>query len=289
MSTLNAMTIDVEDFFQVTAFEHFVARESWSSFPLRVEANTFRILELLDAHCVTATFFILGWVAEKVPSLVKRINERGHEIACHGYGHELVYRIGPVRFREDVRKAKNIIEEILGKAVKGYRAPSYSITNRSLWAFDVLVEEGFSYDSSTFPIHHDIYGIPGGERFPHVVQTPAGAIREFPISTFPLRFPGGRTSIPISGGGYLRLLPAFLVRRAIRFINDVERQPAVVYFHPWEVDPDQPRINAGLRSRFRHYVNLDKTEGKIGSLLKEFRFGDVATVLGCNEGLRLGI
>jgi polysaccharide deacetylase family protein (PEP-CTERM system associated) len=277
---INALTIDVEDYFQVTAFERSVDRESWDAFPLRVEDNTARVLDMLDAHEVKATFFILGWVAERVPHLVRRIEEQGHEIACHGYGHELIYRIGPARFRDDVRRAKNILQDITGNPVFGYRAPSYSITRQSLWALDILVDEGFSYDSSIFPVRHDIYGIPGGKRFPHDIVTQGGGIREFPISTYPLKVGQWQSQLPIAGGGYLRLLPASLLRSAIHYINNEEKQPVVVYFHPWEIDPGQPRIKAGLKSRFRHYLNLDKTENKIRCLLGSFRFSTMTAVLG---------
>jgi polysaccharide deacetylase family protein (PEP-CTERM system associated) len=277
---LNALTIDVEDYFQVTAFERHVRRDEWHHYPLRVENNTCKILDILEEYKVSATFFVLGWVAERLPILVRRIRDSGHEIASHGYGHELIYRIGPEKFRADVRKAKIILEDITGEKVCGYRAPSYSITRQSLWAFEILAAEGYTYDSSTFPVLHDIYGIPGGERFPHEIRTQAGTIREFPISTFPLKVGKWQSCMPIAGGGYLRLLPASLVGRAINYINTREKQPAVVYFHPWEIDPGQPRIKAGLKSRFRHYLNLEKTEKRIIHLLENFSFSTVRNVLG---------
>jgi polysaccharide deacetylase family protein (PEP-CTERM system associated) len=277
---LNALTIDVEDYFQVTAFEHHVARDCWDNYPLRVERNTFRILDILDEKNLTATFFVLGWVAERRPSLVREIARRGHEIACHGYGHELIYKIGPDRFRDDVRRARILLEEITGKKVSGFRAPSYSITAKSLWALDILVEEGFSYDSSIFPIVHDIYGIPGGERFPHEIETQAGKIKEFPISTLSLGIGSWRSRLPIAGGGYLRLFPAQLVERAIKYINTCEKQPTVIYFHPWEIDPHQPRIKAGLKSRFRHYLNLERMEKKISYLLDTCKFSSIREILG---------
>ncbi|MBP1752966.1 MAG: polysaccharide deacetylase [Geobacteraceae bacterium] len=277
---INALSIDVEDYFQVTAFERHVARERWGEYPLRVEANTSRVLDILASYDVRGTFFMLGWVAERLPGLVRKIRGTGHEIGCHGYGHELVYRIGPERFRNDIRKSKGLLEDITGQPVLGYRAPSYSITAKSLWALDILVEEGFSYDSSIFPIVHDVYGIPGGERFPHEITTRAGRIREFPISTLPLKLGRWQARIPIAGGGYLRLLPVLLVRSAIRYINDKENQPAVVYFHPWEIDPSQPRIKASFRSRFRHYLNLEGTENKIRNLLDNLKFSSLAAVLG---------
>jgi polysaccharide deacetylase family protein (PEP-CTERM system associated) len=272
---LNALTIDVEDYFQVTAFERYVKREDWCGYPLRVNDNTMKILDMLDEYCVKATFFVLGWVAERCPALVSEICKRGHEIACHGYGHELIYKIGPERFRADVREAKSILEEITGIRIYGYRAPSYSITEKSLWALEILVEEGFTYDSSIFPIIHDIYGIPGGKRFIHEIETKSGKIKEFPISTIPLQIGWRQMRLPIAGGGYLRLFPAQLVAKAINYINKSEKQPAVVYFHPWEIDPDQPRIQARLKSRFRHYLNLDRLEGKIRYLLVNLQFSPI--------------
>ncbi len=275
----NALTIDVEDYFQVTAFERHVERGNWDQFSLRVADNTDRILDMLDEFSLKATFFVLGWVAERAPGTVREIGRRGHEIACHGYGHELVYRIGPQRFRDDVKRAKALLEEATGSAVHGYRAPSYSITAKSLWALEILAEEGFSYDSSIFPIVHDVYGIPGGKRFPHDIETRSGTITEFPISTFPVKIGPWHTRVPIAGGGYLRLLPAPLVRLAIRHINRHEHQPAIVYFHPWEIDPDQPRIRAGLKSRFRHYLNLERMEAKVRYLLTNLRFSPVRDIL----------
>ena len=210
---------------------------------------------------------------------MREIANRGHEPASHGYGHELVYEVGPERFRQDVRVSKSILENISGRKIRGYRAPSYSVTQQSLWALEILVEEGYAYDSSIFPIRHDVYGIPGGERFPHVIETPSGPIREFPISTLEMKLPGKKIRLPIAGGGYLRLLPAPLVSRAIGRINEREKQPAVVYFHPWEIDPDQPRVETGPKSRFRHYLNLEKMEGKVEHLLERVRFGTMGEVL----------
>lgn len=276
---INALTIDVEDYFHVTAFERQIMPDTWDTYPLRVEGNTLRILDMLDEFAVRATFFVLGWVAERLPALVREIHHRGHEIACHGYGHQLIYRHSAQEFRKDVSKAKTILENICGQRVCGYRAPSYSITSNSLWALDVLVEEGFSYDSSIFPICHDIYGIPGGKRFPHEISTQSGTIREFPISTYPVKVGGWRSQMPIAGGGYLRLFPACLVNKAIQSVNTKEKQPVIVYFHPWEIDPQQPRIQAGLRSRLRHYLNLDRMELKIRYLLNNLKFAAVTDVL----------
>ncbi len=276
---LNALTVDVEDYFQVTAFEKHLKREDWDTFPLRVATNTLRILDLFAEYKVTATFFVLGWVAERAPDLVRKIHASGHEIACHGYGHELVYDIGADRFRPDIRRARMHLEDICGEPVRGYRAPSYSITGKSLWALDILIEEGFSYDSSIFPIRHDIYGMPNACRFPHTVTRPNGTLHEFPLSTVTLKCAGRELRIPVAGGGYARLLPVGLIARGISRINRIEHQPAVFYFHPWEIDPGQPRIAASAKSRFRHYVNLDKTEGKLRYLLKQFRFAPMKDVL----------
>ncbi|EKE22385.1 MAG: hypothetical protein ACD_6C00851G0001 [uncultured bacterium] len=277
---LNALTIDVEDYFQVNAFAKHVQQDQWDSFPLRVDDNTRRILDLLDSFTIKATFFILGWVAERLPELVKEIHCRGHEIACHGYGHELIYQIGPERFRTDIRRAKSLLEDQCGVRVCGYRAPSYSITKQSLWALDILVEEGFTYDSSIFPVLHDTYGIPDAERFPHTIRTGAGPLVEFPLTTLPFQLGWKEMRLPIAGGGYLRLLPAELIRWGIARINQQERQPAVLYFHPWEIDPDQPRIKSSMKSRFRHYLNLEKTEGKLRKIFSELRFDTMAGVLG---------
>ncbi|WP_136526924.1 XrtA system polysaccharide deacetylase [Geomonas ferrireducens] len=283
---LNALTVDVEDYFQVSAFERYVDREKWDEYPLRVEANTRRVLDLFDSFGVKGTFFVLGWVAKRCPALVREIGARGHEIACHGYGHQLVYRLGKEKFREDVRGAKALLEDVTGNRVAGYRAPSYSITRQSLWALDVLVEEGFEFDSSIFPVYHDIYGLPGAPRFPHLIRRAGGVIREFPLSTYPLRVAGHQYLLPVAGGGYLRLFPVSFLRRCIEAINDREGEPAVLYFHPWETDPGQPRIRAGLKSRFRHYLNLDKTEGKLRTLLSGVRFGTMSEVFaGRGEGL----
>ncbi len=276
---INALTIDVEDYFHVTAFERQIRPLEWDSYPLRVGDSTLRILDILDEFSIRATFFVLGWVAERLPGLVKEIHRRGHEIACHGYGHQLIYRHTQQEFREDVSKAKNILENICGEEVRGYRAPSYSITSKSLWALDILLEEGFSYDSSIFPINHDIYGIPGGKRFPHKISTHAGKIDEFPISTFALNVGWWKSQLPIAGGGYLRFFPAALVARAIKIINNAEKQPVIVYFHPWEIDPEQPRIKAGMKSRCRHYLNLDRMELKIRHLLENFSFSSAREVL----------
>ncbi|MCE1226581.1 MAG: DUF3473 domain-containing protein [Geobacteraceae bacterium] len=276
---LNALTIDVEDYFQVNAFASVVRYDQWGSYPLRVAENTYRILDLLEQHHIIATFFVLGWVAERLPELTREIHRRGHEIACHGYGHQLIFQIGPDKFREDIRRSKSMLEDQCGEAVCGYRAPSYSITNKSLWALDILVEEGFVYDSSIFPVVHDTYGIPDAERFPHTLQTKAGQLQEFPLTTLPLQIGWKKLRLPIAGGGYLRLLPVETIRKGINAVNATEQQPAVVYFHPWEIDPQQPRIKAGFRSTFRHYLNLHRTEGKLVHLFERLKFGPMRQVL----------
>jgi polysaccharide deacetylase family protein (PEP-CTERM system associated) len=278
----NALTIDVEDYFQVTAFEGVVDRDDWPVYPSRVQSNTGRVMDLLDEHGLKGTFFVLGWVAKRFPMLVREISENRHEVACHGFGHELIYNLGPDAFRKDVRLAKTTLEDITGHPVLGYRAPSYSITRKSLWALDILIEEGFKYDSSIFPIYHDNYGIPGAERFPHEIRLNGGSILEFPLTTLGMPLPGKKIALPIAGGGYLRLLPAGVIHWGIRRINRLDRQPAVLYFHPWEIDPEQPRIKARLKSRFRHYVNLDLTEDKLRFLFNALEFGPMAGVLGLN-------
>ena len=277
---MNALTIDVEDYFQVNAFEPYIPRENWDRYPLRVAGNVARLLDLLDEYQVKATFFVLGWVAERVPGTVREIQARGHEVACHGYGHQLIFRIGPQLFRDDIRRAKAVLEDITGAAVRGYRAPTYSITRESLWAFDLLLEEGFSFDSSVFPVYHDTYGIPDAPRFPYLVRRAAGTLQEFPLTTLPLKLAGKSVQLPIAGGGYLRLLPVALIKWGIDRVNRVEGKPCVLYLHPWEIDPDQPRIQAGWKSRFRHYNNLAKTEDKLRYLLKGVRYGTMSQALG---------
>ena len=299
---LSALTIDVEDYFQVSGFENVVLRESWPFFESRVERNTDRLLALLAEARVTATFFVLGWIAERYPMLVRRIQSAGHELACHSYAHRIVYQCTPEEFRADTRRAKRLLEDISGAAVIGYRAPSFSITRRSLWALEILAAEGFEYDSSVFPVFRDRYGIPGTPRHPYQVELgnsrscrPSAAlgrahpgqnhlgchngesILEAPPST--VRVMGA--TLPMGGGGYLRLFPTWVFHRAIRWITETERWPAILYLHPWELDPDQPRIRSGSRvSRFRHYVNLDKTEEKLAGLIARLTFAPLQDVLG---------
>ena len=241
----------------------------------RVEANTQRILGLLSRHNARATFFTLGWVAEKSPELVRAIQKEGHEIASHGYSHQLVYNQTPEVFREETRRSKAILEDITGEPITGYRAASYSITNVSRWALDILAEEGFTWDSSIFPVHHDRYGMPDSPRWPHTLTTDEGhTLAEFPLST--LKFPG--YTLPIAGGGYFRLFPYWFSRWGLGSINR-QGQPFVFYLHPWEVDPGQPRLDVKWFSRFRHYNNLDVCEQRLSKLLGHFPFTTMSNVL----------
>lgn len=271
----NALTIDVEDYFQVAALAEAVRLEDWHSMEYRVEANTHRLLELLERHDTRATFFTLGWVAEKSPQLVRDIQKAGHEVASHGYSHQLIYNQTPEVFREETRRSKQILEDITGEPISGYRAASYSITNQSRWALDILAEEGFLWDSSIFPVHHDRYGMPGTPRWPHRLTTDKGhELAEFPLST--LKFPG--YTLPIAGGGYFRLFPYWFSRWGLGSINR-QGQPFVFYLHPWEVDPGQPRLDVKWFSRFRHYNNLDVCEHRLDQLLGHFRFTTMGDVL----------
>ncbi|KAA6458315.1 DUF3473 domain-containing protein [Acidobacteria bacterium AB60] len=263
------LSVDVEEYFQVEAFADQVPRNSWDRWPLRVEHNTQRLLELFDTTNTKATFFVLGWVANKLPGLVRAISNRGHELACHSYWHRCIYRLTPAEFREDTRMAKTAIEQAAGVRIRGYRAPSWSITNQSLWALDTLAEEGFEYDSSIYPIHHDVYGIPGAPPNPYVHHLDRSlSLHEFPPSTFRL----GRFTLPAAGGGYLRLLPFSYTLWALRRIEATHGQNVVVYLHPWEIDVQQPRIAGRLRSRFRHYHGLETMETKLQKLLSLRRF-----------------
>jgi polysaccharide deacetylase family protein (PEP-CTERM system associated) len=273
---LNALTIDVEDYYHVTGFESVIQRADWDGYESRVGRNTLRLLDLLDTHHTKATFFVLGWVAERHPQLVRTIHTRGHEVASHGYAHQRIYTQSPAQFRQETQRSMSLLEDIIGERIHGYRAASYSITRESLWALDILGEEGFTYDSSIFPIHHDRYGIPGYPRFCHVLDNHGGGqLIEFPIST--MRLAG--VNFPIAGGGYFRLFPYALISRGLRSINRLERQPALIYLHPWEIDPDQPRVHAGAAARFRQYVNLHKTEARLCRLMQDFTFGTLLDVL----------
>jgi len=317
-TVFNALTIDVEDYFQVYGFSRVIRYEDWDRFECRIERNVNHLLEILNGsprHSTLSTqpspkgtFFILGWIAERYPQLVKRIQKEGYEIACHGYSHKLIYTQSREEFRQDVRKAKAILEDITGREVIGYRAPSFSITSKTLWALRIIAEEGFRYDSSIFPINHDFYGMPDAPRFPFlcsqngnghfkfellhdlkerqkpthdiaISQSSMGngqSIKEFPLSTLRL----GNFNLPVSGGGYFRLFPYTLIKKGLEGINKKDGKPFIFYLHPWELDPDQPKIDGlSLRSRIRHYINLEKTEGKLRKLLSDFRFSNIRAIL----------
>ncbi len=271
----NALTIDVEDYFQVSAFAESIDPKDWDNHPLRVENNTRKLLDLCEEFDFKATFFVLGWVAERKRALIEEIANRGHEVACHGYSHQLIYNQTPEVFREETIRSKNLLEDIIQQPVKGYRAASYSITEKSIWALDILAEAGFIYDSSIFPVRHDRYGMPNTPEHPYVLTTPAGhSIVEYPLSTAKIM----NYKLPIAGGGYFRLYPYWLSRMGLRQINR-QNKPFIFYLHPWEVDPDQPRISAKWFSRFRHYNNLDKCEHRLRKLVTDFQFGTTWEVL----------
>lgn len=273
---VNAFTVDVEDYYHVAALASAIPRDSWATRDSRVERNTGRLLELLGARGIRGTFFVLGWVAERIPALVRQIHDAGHEVACHGYSHQLIYRQTQEEFRHETRKAKEHLEDVIGNAVLGYRAASFSIIASSLWALDDLIDLGFEYDSSIFPIRHDRYGIPGASPAPGPITAPSGrTIMEFPMSA--ASFLGLR--IPVSGGGYFRLLPYWLTRAGLGQINGKGARPFTFYLHPWEIDPDQPRVRVGALSRFRHYNNLHLCEKRLQRLLADFRFAPAAEVL----------
>ena len=272
---VNAMSIDVEDYYHVSVFDGIVPRVQWDQMESRVVANTTRLLDLFESFNVRSTWFVLGWVCERHPDLVAAIARRGHEVASHGYAHRLIYDQTPEAFRQDVRHAKRLLEDATGQRVVGYRAPSYSITPRSLWALDILLEEGYTYDSSIFPIRHDRYGIPVSERQAYPLARTGGTLFEVPGSTTTV----AGINLPIGGGGYFRILPYWWTRWGIARLNKDERRPAVFYLHPWEIDPEQPRLQVGLLSRFRHYRNLDDTEARLRQLLQDFRFDTVSTLV----------
>jgi polysaccharide deacetylase family protein (PEP-CTERM system associated) len=279
---VNAMSVDVEDYFHVSAFDRVVPKDEWTQLESRVERNTERLLETFDRARVKATFFVLGCVAERFPALVRRIADLGHEVASHGFHHQLIYSLTPRQFRDDVRSAKELLEELSGQRVRGYRAPSYSITKLSLWALDVLIDEGYEYDTSIFPIHHDRYGIPNAPRHVHVVERPKGRIVEVPPST--VRVAG--LNVPIGGGAYFRLFPFEWTRWGIERLNAVEQRPATFYLHPWEVDPGQPRFQVSATTRIRHYTGLKTTLPRFARLLEQFQFEPVAAMLERTGALR---
>jgi polysaccharide deacetylase family protein (PEP-CTERM system associated) len=264
------LTVDLEDYFHVEAFADRLSMSSWSSFPARVRANTERILQLLDDYHFRATFFVLGWVAERDPELIRQIANAGHEVGCHSYAHRRVSTLAPEEFRRDLRRARETIEEAAGTRVLGYRAPTFSIGRESQWAFEILAEEGFLYDSSVFPIHHDLYGFPQAPRFAYRVNLKSKRkLFEVPMSCVRI----GGVNWPVGGGGYLRLLPMQYTKWAMRQIREKERRPCVLYFHPWEIDADQPRINGKWKSRLRHYTGLRSMESRLRTLLERGTYG----------------
>ncbi|MCH8807084.1 MAG: DUF3473 domain-containing protein [Planctomycetes bacterium] len=277
MSPINAFTVDVEEYFQVSAFEKHIARSQWDQYESRVVASTQRILRQLNRHDVRATFFVLGWVADRYPQLVHEIYRSGHEIGSHSYWHRLIYDLSPEEFRDDLRRSRDVLENLIGAPVIAYRAPSFSITKRSLWALDILIEEGFRIDSSVFPIHHDRYGIPDAERSIHMLQTTAGQLWEFPPSV--ARFAG--FNLPISGGGYFRLLPYAVLRKGVQQLND-ERHSATIYVHPYEYSPnefgafDYP---ISWKVRLRQGLGRRGFPFKVDRMFSEFRFGAMRDVI----------
>lgn len=274
--TVNALTVDVEDYYQVTAFEHCIDRRQWDQYESRVVRNTERLLTMLEKHAVRGTFFVLGWVAERFPDLVRSIHRAGHELGTHSYWHRLVYELTPEAFHEDLVRSCDVLEQITGVKVTAYRAPSFSITQKSLWALPILSEHGIDHDSSIFPVRHDRYGMPSAPRFVHRLSGAAWPMLEFPPSVMRL----GGQNIPVGGGGYFRLYPLSWTTWCLRTINTRHAQPFMFYVHPWEVDPDQPRIaGTGRLKRWRHCVNLQSTEQKLDVLLGRFRFGTLSQAI----------
>jgi polysaccharide deacetylase family protein (PEP-CTERM system associated) len=275
MSVVNILSIDVEDYFHPSEVQSSIDPSRWATLPSRVESSTNQILDLLDLHDVKATFFILGWVAEHHPKLVREIANRGHEIGCHSYAHQLVFDLSPAQFRDDTLRALRAIEDACGVTARAYRAPSYSVTSASLWALEILAECGFTHDSSIAPIVHDRYGIPGFGRHAQVVNTPSGPLLEVPVATVQL----SRTRVaPVGGGAYLRLFPYRYTAAGIRKINREEAKAACIYIHPWELDVDQPRLATGIIARMRTYGGLSTVAPKLRRLLKEFRFSTLTAV-----------
>ena len=275
------MTVDVEDYFHVSAFASSLQRDDWPALESRVERNTRRLLDLFGRTGTRATFFVLGWVAERHPALVREIGAAGHEVGCHGYSHRLIYQQPRAEFAAETRRAKAAIEQALGARVRGYPAASFSVTTKTLWALDEIAAAGFEYDSSVAPMRHDFYGWLDGPQVPTRLRTESGAeLVEFPV----MLARWGRVSLPVAGGGYFRILPYPLVRRGLARINRGQRQPFFFYLHPWEIDPGQPRIEAGLKSRLRHYTGLERCEARLERLVGEFRFDAMADVL---DGLDL--
>ena len=272
---LNALTVDVEEYFHATEVQNAIGKQQWELLPSRIEYQLGNTLTLLAKKRVKATFFVLGWVAENYPKLVREVASAGHEIGCHSFAHRLVYDLSPAEFRSDTVRAMSAIENACGVTPRLYRAPSYSITGKSLWALEILAECGFTHDSSIYPIMHDRYGIPGSDRRPHLIKTPAGPILEVPVATVAL---AKNNILPIGGGGYLRLLPYRYFSAGIRRSNQDENLPACIYFHPWELDPDQQRLPLGLISRLRTYSGLAGMQKKIERLIDEFNFSTISAV-----------
>lgn len=271
---INALTVDVEEYFHPTEIQLYVHNSSWLSLPSRIEQQIDRTLEMLDEYGVSATFFILGWIAEYHPRVVRRILAQGHELGCHSYGHQLVYRMTPAEVRDDTLRALAAISNAAGVRPRLYRAPSYSITVECMWALEILVECGFTHDSSIYPIHHDRYGIPSFGRHATTVHTPAGPIQEIPVGTVKV----GNRVAPIGGGAYLRMLPFCYTAAGIRRVNEMEQKPVCIYFHPWEMDPEHPRLASGAVARARTYTGLRGMEQKIRKLLRGFRFSTLTSV-----------
>lgn len=274
---INAMTVDVEDYFHVAAFEKNIAPINWSNLELRVEKNTYRLLELFSQHNIKSTFFTLGWVAERCPNLIKAIVEQGHELASHSYAHQRAFTQTQQEFRDDLSKSKQILEDASGQAIIGYRAPSFSINDSNTWVYDILIELGFKYSSSTYPVEHDLYGVPNWPRFkytrPEIVK--GKRIIEIPVPTS--RKANKNTGI--GGGGYFRLYPYWLSKKRIEAYLNTEKQPYSFYFHPWEIDPEQPKVaGASAKSKLRHYLNLSRMEGKIVRLLEDYRWDTMKSV-----------
>jgi polysaccharide deacetylase family protein (PEP-CTERM system associated) len=269
---VNVFSVDVEDYYHTEAMSATVLRERWNLMPSRVQGNTYRLFELLTKHNVRGTFFFLGWVAERFPDLVRDAVQLGHEVACHSYWHRPVYHLSPGEFREDTLRAKAVIEDAAGVPVRGYRAPSFSLIEGTKWAFDILAELGFTFDSSVHPIRHDLYSNPDAPRVPYRIGN--GAILELPIATIRI----GGSNFPFGGGGYFRLLPYAYMRWGLCRFNTIDAQPAIIYLHPWELDPSQPRLAAGLKTRLRQYSGLASAERKLDSLLRNFQFAPISDV-----------
>lgn len=280
----HAMTVDVEDYFHVAAFAKVINPKEWDTWPSRVEANTHKLLQLFDDANIKITFFILGWVAERHPELVRCIQKQGHEIASHGYSHQLIYRQDPGVFREETYKSKQILENLTQSTIAGYRAASYSITRNSLWALDILAELGFTWDSSIFPTRHDNYGIPNSPEEPYRIKTTQGStLIEFPLTTAKVL----GQSIPAAGGGYFRQYPYMLSRWLFERASLHQSKPQIFYLHPWEIDPEQPRVpNASWFSNFRHYTNLKRCLPRLERMISDFPFGTMSQSLGSRQIIR---